>query len=214
MLQSIFSTRNRVFILFGVIVFVFSYYIMLFINERTIEQGIVDWGIDQGFTMLFWGILLVAICLFFIIYPNQNIFRDRNITRTHAVIFGSVIFFAVVGASFFSWITHDPTLNFFHNPYWDNFPVDKITHFFWSFALTLTVLTIRPRKAYAIILWCVFALYELFEVVVIYNFGDTNFNNVFTLEMADIPLDLIFNTIGWLSAIFVAVVIFKREFRR
>lgn len=216
--QLLSNPRVRILLLLGIIGFVFLYYSLLISSKGTILQDKEDWGIDMGYTQLFFGVLLVLLCLFFIIYPKQHIFRDRNITRTHVLIFGSIIFFAVVGASFFSWIAHDPTLNFFHNPIWDNLPVDKFGHLFWSFVLTLSILTVKPRRAYAIILWMIFALYELFEVVVIYNFGETQFDKdvatVLATEMADIPLDLFFNTIGWLLAIFVVVIIFKRKFRR
>lgn len=211
------TPKNKIYLLLGIITSVVLYYILLLNDKGTVEQGIIDWGIDMGYTQLFWGVLLIGICLFFIIYPRQQVFTSKMLTKAHTIVFGSVILFVVLGASIFTWITHDQTLNFYHNPLWDFLPVDKFGHLFWSFVITLTVLAVQPRKAYAVILWCAFALYELFEIVVIYNFGETEFDkdvvNVFASEMADIPVDLVVNSIGWICAIAVVVVVLKRRFR-
>jgi len=218
-LRKIQTPQFKVVLLVLIVVAIPIFYINLIFIEGTILQDKVDWGIDMGYTMLGFGIVAFLISLFLLLYSRQQYFRNRTITKVHKTIFGTIIFFAVIGALLFAWLAHEPNIDFYNNDFWDWSPVppDKFGHIFWSFIFTATILAVRPSKMIAILVWMGFTLWELLEIIIINNFGGTQFDKdvatVLTQEITDITLDLLANTIGWLLAVFVVVFILKKRFK-
>lgn len=203
-----FDEKKRIWLVYGVLFVVFAYYVLILLTRGTIEQtGQTDWGIDQGYTMLFWGMVLVGFILFMLYYKKQTLFRDKLLDRTHFVFWATNFFFIMLSLNIWMWISHSPQINFYHIWNLDNNEqlFDKVTHVFVAFLWTITALAIRPERSTLLIVWGSMALYELIEILVIINFEgtvlDITSETTFDVEVRDVPFDLLANTVGWLAAI-------------
>ena len=157
----------RIVAVSGVLVVVAYYLAVFFLEPFTIEQGTIDWGIDQGYTTIVHGIVLLAFSLFIIFYPFQKQYKNRGLDAFWKILITFPLGFAIYILFFWQFVAHLPFFNFYHQDY-ITFG-DKITHLLAAFVLTLVAVKWSPRKSTVFVVLLILTVYELFEIVWIVN---------------------------------------------
>ena len=190
-------------LLIGSILLFFGYQIFSILVYGTLEQGKIDWGVDQGSTQIFWGIVLVTICTFFLVYPNQQFFRNIFLSKSTKIIFSSVLFFLLIGMFLLQWIFHWKEVDFYHLI--DISTADKVGHVIVTFILVIFCVAILRSwigfHASVIFAIMVMTLFELFEILFMFHAGaETSW---LLGEIGDVVFDILFNLIGVVLALLV-----------
>lgn len=218
-MQRTFPPRTRKFIILGLIGVIVVYFMVIIGIRGTFEQGQTDWGIDQGYTQLFWG-LVAILCLGAVLsYPIvKKRVKSPALDRLYYVIFSTGFFFIFLFIVTFQFWTHDQYINFYHRMFgldelfgkdnWNLIFVDKIGHFVASAIIVIFLLYVFPRKEWVLIAWAFVNLFELFEIMVIYNLyvaGSAQHTlETMLYEIGDVTWDVILNTLGVLVGYYVA----------
>jgi len=218
-LQHTFLPHHRKAIMLGVIGVIIVWLMVIYGLRGTFEQGQLDWGIDQGITQVFWGVVAILVILAVLSWPTiRKYFKSTRIDRFYFVLFSTGFFFIFLFVVTWQFWTHDQTINLYHRATeldyyfgregWNLVVVDKILHFIVSFILVLFLLYAFPRKEWIIIAWAFVNLFELAEIMIIYNLymleqmGATLDSLLY--EIGDATMDIIFNTVGILAGAYVA----------
>jgi len=205
------NPRTRDTIIVSIILGVILYYVVTILNNGTILHKIEDWGVDMGYTQLFWAVLLVVYCLLLLTYTRQKTFRSKTVDKLITLFLSSPIFF-IAGLFIFGgqFVFHDPNINFYHHPGADY--LDKVGHFIGFLVITVVLMKVYPaRFALILAIWLGIS-YELFELLVIWNFGN-DLGYSFAFEIRDTPLDIIANTTGVIVGMIIAIKYFRFRVR-
>lgn len=211
------KTRKEVFTRISPQVFMLTiaivvfYYGYLLLNRETIEVGILDWGFDLGYTQLFWGVLLIILSVVLALYPLQELIKSKALDDLYLILVSFPLGVALYFLTFWAWIAHFPQLNFYGITTfnWG----DKVFHFLTALVITLILIRIFIRFGQSpflaiFVAFSISMMYEVFEVVVIFNFATiwrelTNAPILFDdiqaqlyHELTDILPDTIFNLLG------------------
>jgi hypothetical protein len=190
---------TRILAIAGVFVFAY-YYLLIIFTDAELKLGTVDWGIDQGYSGLVIGILLVIYSIYLIAYPFQQRYRSDNLDRVHKFSILFPIGFALYLVFFWHFVAHLPMFNFYHSddPLISAFG-DKVIHFLFAFILTLLAVQWKPSKITIVLVFLLATSFELFELAFI-----VNFSGLYEINYEIIPfLDLL---IGEISALFQVLV--------
>lgn len=201
LLQKTKDKNFRLFLLGGTILFVVFWYIRILAENGTIVQDKVDWNIDQGYTMLVWGIALVLYCSFLLFYTRQLFFRQKQVTLLHKTLFASYLFLPILVMVFMQWMSHDPNFNLYHVEGGLLAEYDKIAHFLAAMLIVMLVGLATKSKSYIMVAYTFFLLYELFEILVNYQMYISGAGIVTTVdaimaEIGDVIPDIIADTLG------------------
>lgn len=196
--------------MFTIAIVVF-YYGYLLLNGDTLEVGILDWGFDLGYTQLFWGVLLILLSFVLLLYPFQHRIKSKRLDEVYLLLISFPLGVALYFLVFWAWIAHFPQLNFYGTLTfnWG----DKVFHFLTTLTLSLIFVRIfiKFEQSGYLALFVVFLMasfYELFEVVVIFNFATVwkeitqapiIFDDIEAQlwhELTDIIPDTLFNILG------------------
>ena len=208
------DSNSRFLILAGVIAFIGLYYYVFITNNKTILQNTSDWGIDQGQTMLFWAVVLIAYVLFMIVYAQQNILRQKQITKLHATIMGTWLFLPMLFIFFLQWFSHAPELNLYKLQGTILKDFDKFAHFGATFLVVVLFGLAFKRNPVAamIIVYLIVLLFELFEIIVNFYLIELGLNYVWAgnpsglmSEIGDVMPDIIMDTLGAIGGYFVVM---------
>ena len=135
----------------GIIVFVAYYLMVIFDPTFTFRTGILDWGIDQSYTGLLWGIILVFLSLIIIIYPFQQRYRSTEGDRLYKIMITFPLGLALYLIFFWQFVAHFPFFNFYHT---EPFAIaDKISHLLLALILTLVAVAYSPRATTVLIVF-------------------------------------------------------------
>lgn len=197
----------RRYLLFGVISLILVYYFNAIIINGGIEQGKVDWGIDMGYTMLFWGIIIILFVIFILYYPRTYIVREKTLSKIHQFLRTSFLLYPILALLFLHWISHDPNLDFYHQDTGILVIFDKATHFLTAFLITAVLIgalaTRQTAKYYIIIAILIAVSFELAELVINYYLYDMGFTDSFSgplnsllSEIQDVIPDMVANLLG------------------
>lgn len=192
------SVRQRQILLF-LAIFIVAYFVFRFFSTGTLEIESKDWGIDMGYTQLFWGLLAVAYCFILLFYFKQKQFRFKETDKAVLLLLSTPIFF-LIGLFLASgqFVLHDPFINAYHRPEWTSW-FDKIGHFLAAFLLTIIALNIHPTRFTIIFMLLLTFSYEAFEIVFIWNLGqDAGMSLAYELD--DIIPDMFANLVGIFTA--------------
>jgi len=198
------KTRDRTFMLLllgGTILFVIVWYINYITTTGSITQDQLDWNIDQGYTMLMWGVALTFYCLFLLFYTQQTFFRQKQVTAMHKTLFASFLFIPILILVFMQWMSHDPNLNLYHITGGLLAEYDKMAHFLAAMFIIMLVGLSTKNKSFIIMAYMMFLLFELFEILVNYQMyisgtGLTKTVDTIMAEIGDVMPDIIFDTAG------------------
>jgi VanZ family protein len=230
------STKKQVFTRISPQVFMLTiaivvfYYGYILLAGKSLEVGLLDWGLDLGYTQLFWGVLLIILSVLLAIYPLQSFFKSKSLDDLYLILVSFPLGVALYFLVFWAWIAHFPQLNFYGTATfnWG----DKFFHFLT--ALTITLILIRVFLKFGnspftaiFVAFSITMFYEIFEVVVIFNFATVwnEFTNVPILfddiqaqlwhELADVIPDTLFNILGiFFGYVFSRNLISKRKKKR
>lgn len=190
---------TRIIAIAGIFAFIYYYTIIIF-TDAELRLGIVDWGIDLGYSGLFFGVLLVIYSIFILVYPFQERYKTTNLDKFHKILVVFPLGFAVYIALFWHFVAHLPMFNFYHSadPLLSAFG-DKVLHFLFAFIITLVAVQWNPSKITIVLIFLLATSYELFELAFI-----VNFSGLYEIHYEVIPfLDLFLDEI---RAIFQALV--------
>lgn len=162
---------TRILAFAGILVFIY-YYLLVIFTDAELKLGIIDWGIDQGYSGLFYGIILVSYSIFLIAYPFQERYKSTNLDKLYKILVVFPLGFAVYVAFFWHFVAHLPMFNFYHttDPLLSALG-DKVIHFLVAFIIVLVAVQWNPSKTTILIVFLLATSYELFELAFIVNFS-------------------------------------------
>lgn len=192
---------TRILAFTGVLAFVY-YYLLVIFTEAELKTGTVDWGIDQGYMGLIYGIFLLSYSIFLLAYPFQKRYKTANLDRLYAILVLFPLGFVIYLAFFWHFIAHLPMFNFYHTPDPFLFSIgDKVIHFLVAMILTLLAVQWKPARITVVLVFLLATSYELFELAFI-----VNFSGLYEIHYELIPfLDLILEEIRILFQALVPV---------
>jgi hypothetical protein len=162
-----------------------------------------DWGVDMGYTQLFWGFLLVMLSILLLFYFKQVKFRPRDLDKAIFVLLTPFLFYVLVGFLLFQFLAHAPSIDLYHKldgKMIFNQGFDKIGHFVLALLLTVAALRMSPRRSTVLlvllVVWLITAFYELFEIQFIYYLSDKPYENWLFPEIEDVFFDMSVNSMG------------------
>ena len=198
---------TRILAIAGIFTFIYYYAIVIF-TDAQLKLGTADWGIDQGFSGLFIGILLVFFSVFLLVYPFQERYRTDNLDKIHKTLIVFPLGFAVYVAFFWHFVAHLPMFDFYHS---ENVIIysfgDKVLHFLFAFILTLLAVQWKPSKVTVLLVFLLATSFEVFELAFI-----VNFSGLYEIHYEIIPfLDLLLAEIRSVIQVVVPVTIIQEQ---
>lgn len=196
-------TRNKKYLMIGLIIFIAAYFLFRLATTGTFVIGSLDWGVDMGYTQLIWGAGLVALCFILLIYYKQGFIRFRDLDRSISVLLTPYVFYILIGFLLFQFFAHAPSIDLYHtlagvNVF--NTGFDKIGHFVLALLLTIAALQLSPKRStllmVLLVVWLFTLAYELFEIQFIYWFSDQPYEDWLLPEIADVIPDMLLNSMG------------------
>lgn len=180
---------TRVLAITGIFAFIY-YYALIIFTDAELRLGIVDWGIDLGYSGLFFGVLLVIYSFFILGYQFQERYRTDNLDRLYIILAVFPLGFAVYIAVFWHFVAHLPMFNFYHSadPLLAAFG-DKVLHFLFAFIITLVAVQWNPSKITIVLVFLLATSYEVFELAFIVNFSGLYEINYEIIPFLDLLLD-------------------------
>lgn len=203
--RTIMTNRNRILVSVIVVVLVYITFV-LFLGDG-FNTGITDWGIDLGYTQLFWGIIFITYCLVLLYYFKQKQFRFREVDMV-IILLTSTAFLFILGLSM-AGIQFMAHLEVFYGA------GDGGTEFFWifghffgSFLLTVLLLKLFPSRMTLAFVFLFGVFYEFFEIITIYILNPASPMLLAHLDNAlpDIALDT--------AGIITAYLIMRKQVKR
>lgn len=188
-LTDFYKERNiiRIIAIAGILIFISYYLLIMFDPTFTLRTGILDWGIDQGYTGLIWGILLVLLSLLIVVYPFQKRYRSPEGDRLYKLMITFPLGLAFYLIFFWQFVAHFPFLNFYHT---EPFAIaDKVTHLLVAFIVTLIAVAYSPRFSTVVIVFLAVTSYELIELVFIVNFSGLYEIHYEVIPLLDVVLE-------------------------
>jgi len=181
-------------LLYGTLVFIVFYFVVRLISLGSLEIEEKDWGMDMGYTQLFWGMVLVVYILFLLYYFQQKRFRFTELDKAYLLFTSSTLFF-LIGLFLFGgqFVLHDPGIDIYHLPGAEY--IDKIGHFLAFAVGTVILLKIHPSRLALIVIFLFGLSYELFELVWIWELGQ-DAGMSFSSEINDVIPDVVANVMG------------------